>query len=158
MSIRSINLRHIWIIALYNVRFVIRRGGAITFFVISLLTVLGISSLFFTGLEAFAHSQEGAPMITPALLDMFAQSEDVVLMVDWLLGAEGQGDHLLRQKPALLSIIYLWMAVFLPYLICLGSFNQTSGDINNKGLRFLLLRTERVNIFVGRITLHDIFC
>ena len=38
----------------------------------------------------------------------------------------------------------------MPFVIPLGSFDQTSGDIGNRGLRYLLLRTERPNIYLGR--------
>jgi hypothetical protein len=39
----------------------------------------------------------------------------------------------------------------MPLLIPFGAFNQTAGDIGNRGLRYVLLRTERANIFYGRL-------
>jgi ABC-type transport system involved in multi-copper enzyme maturation permease subunit len=42
------------------------------------------------------------------------------------------------------------MMFSMPFLACLGAFNQLAGDIQYKGLRYLLLRTERANIFLGR--------
>jgi len=38
----------------------------------------------------------------------------------------------------------------MPFVISFLAFNQISGDVQNLGLRYLLLRTERCNIFFGR--------
>ena len=40
--------------------------------------------------------------------------------------------------------------LFMPFLVAIGGFNQFSGDVGSRGLRYLLLRTERANIFFGR--------
>ncbi|MEZ4368864.1 MAG: hypothetical protein R2939_21680 [Kofleriaceae bacterium] len=64
--------------------------------------------------------------------------------------APGQLDYLTRDNPALVSAILVLLFLVTPLLSCMGGFNQTSGDIASKGLRFLLIRTERPNIFLGR--------
>ena len=38
----------------------------------------------------------------------------------------------------------------MPFVISFLAFNQISGDVQNHGLRYLLLRTARCNIFFGR--------
>ena len=57
---------------------------------------------------------------------------------------------LLDDRPALLSVIFLILIFGMPLLISFLAFNQIAGDIQNRGLRYLLLRTERANIFIGR--------
>ena len=42
------------------------------------------------------------------------------------------------------------MVFSIPFLVSAGAFNQTSGDIQVRSLRYVLLRTERANIFIGR--------
>jgi ABC-type transport system involved in multi-copper enzyme maturation permease subunit len=59
-------------------------------------------------------------------------------------------DFLIEKKPALLSVIFLILIFGMPFVISFLAFNQISGDVQNHGLRFLLLRTERCNIFFGR--------
>ncbi|MDT8301457.1 MAG: ABC transporter permease subunit [Sedimentisphaerales bacterium] len=59
-------------------------------------------------------------------------------------------DFLIQKKPALLSVIFLILIFGMPFVISFLAFNQISGDIQNHGLRYLLLRTERCNIFFGR--------
>ena len=58
--------------------------------------------------------------------------------------------HLVIKNPALLSILYSIFLMLAPISACLIGFSQTAVDIGNKGLRYLLLRTERPNIYVGR--------
>ena len=57
---------------------------------------------------------------------------------------------LLEDKPALLSAILLVLLFGMPFVISFLAFNQVSGDVQTRGLRYLLLRTERRNIFFGR--------
>jgi ABC-type transport system involved in multi-copper enzyme maturation permease subunit len=59
-------------------------------------------------------------------------------------------DFLIEKKPALLSVIFLILIFGMPFVISFLAFNQISGDVQNHGLRYLLLRTERCNIFFGR--------
>lgn len=60
-------------------------------------------------------------------------------------------EFVLDERPALLSAILFIMLFGMPLLISFGAFNQTTGDIGNRGLRYLLLRTDRANIFYGRL-------
>jgi len=57
---------------------------------------------------------------------------------------------LLEKKPALLSAIFLVLLFGMPFVISFLAFNQVTGDIQSHGLRYLLLRTERSNIYFGR--------
>ena len=59
-------------------------------------------------------------------------------------------NFLIEKKPALLSVIFLILIFGMPFVISFLAFNQISGDVQNHGLRYLLLRTERCNIFFGR--------
>jgi ABC-type transport system involved in multi-copper enzyme maturation permease subunit len=59
-------------------------------------------------------------------------------------------NFLLEKKPALLSAIFLVLLFGMPFVISFLAYNQVSGDIQSHGLRYLLLRTERSNIYFGR--------
>jgi len=65
-------------------------------------------------------------------------------------GLQEWADYLLDERPALLSAIFLILLFGMPLVIPFGAFNQTAGEIGNRGLRYMLLRTERSNIFFGR--------
>lgn len=57
---------------------------------------------------------------------------------------------LLEKRPALLSAIFMLLIFGMPFAISFLGYNQVSGDIQSHGLRYLLLRTERSNIYFGR--------
>jgi len=59
-------------------------------------------------------------------------------------------EHFVKKQPLPVSATLLMLLFLLPLLVTLGAFNQTSADNRHKGLRYLLLRTERANIFLGR--------
>jgi ABC-type transport system involved in multi-copper enzyme maturation permease subunit len=59
-------------------------------------------------------------------------------------------DYLTVERPVIISAILVLLMLVTPFLACLAGFNQTAGDISTKGLRFILIRTERPNIFIGR--------
>jgi ABC-type transport system involved in multi-copper enzyme maturation permease subunit len=56
----------------------------------------------------------------------------------------------MEDQPALLSAIFLVLVFGMPFAISFLAFNQVTGDIQTHGLRYLLLRTERGNIYFGR--------
>jgi ABC-type transport system involved in multi-copper enzyme maturation permease subunit len=57
---------------------------------------------------------------------------------------------LLREKPGVLSLLFLLLCLILPSIIVFSGFNQISEDSRNKGLRYLLMRTRRRDIFFGK--------
>jgi len=65
-------------------------------------------------------------------------------------GYDSWTNFLLEEKPALLSAILLVMLFGMPFVIPFLAFNQVSGDVQSRGLRYLLLRTERRHIYFGR--------
>jgi ABC-type transport system involved in multi-copper enzyme maturation permease subunit len=65
-------------------------------------------------------------------------------------GFDAWVNFLLERRPALLSAIFLVLLFGMPFVISFLAYNQVSGDIQSHGLRYLLLRTERSNIYFGR--------
>jgi len=64
--------------------------------------------------------------------------------------AETWASFLLDKRPALLSVIIIIMMCSIPLLVPIAAFNQISADVQSLGMRYILLRTARVNIFFGR--------
>jgi ABC-type transport system involved in multi-copper enzyme maturation permease subunit len=145
---------HVRLIGTYWVRFSMRTGGGLLALLFLLIVGLSVASIFLAPVEQVmkmgpevGHSGTG----TAAYIQELAESEQVVDVVQWVFGgAEDQAAYLLREKPALISVILLALLMSYPFVACLAGFNQTAGDISNRGLRYLLIRTERPNIFFGR--------
>lgn len=138
-------------------RFSLRNGGGIVFLLMTLITALVVASMFIEPVEAMVKSADGE-VSAGELINSFGHSQEAESAINWILSGEKEGEYLLREKPALLSCIMLILLMLLPYLVCFGAFNQMSSDIANKGLRFLLLRTERLNIYLGRMLGTVLFC
>ena len=145
---------HVRLVASYWMRFSVRTGGGLMAIFLVLMSGLTIAHLFITPVESLLDKApelghtEGEAADTIARV---AESEQIVNMVQWLTGQdEDEVAYLLRDQPALLSVIWLLMLIIFPFVTAIGSFNQTAGDIGSKGLRYLLLRTERSNIYIGR--------
>jgi hypothetical protein len=155
----GLNLKHVALVARFWSRFALRTGGGLVFLLLLVISGLSVAAAFITPVEEIAKTRElreasreqGRELDTGTLIDEAAKTEEVRDVVSWIAEADStQTDYLLETNPALLSAILLVLLMIIPYLACFGGFNQTSGDIQNRGLRYLLLRTERPNIFFGR--------
>lgn len=141
---------HIGILARSNARNAMRSGAGVVFLVIALFVGLGIASAI---LEPVRFSQSLARVSDAELLAELNQFARPVL--NWWIDGSSQFspqvDFLLESRPALLSCVFVIIFGFVPYLGVLAGFNQTAGDIGAKSLRYLLFRTERINIVLSRL-------
>ena len=148
---RSWSPQHVWLIALYSMRFALRSGGGLMFLLIFLTVGLSIASLFISPIEKLVKMDGLDGMSASEISVTILESDMVVEAVEWITSSDNaQSEYLLKENPALLSAILLILLIAVPFTTCFGAFNQTSGDIASRGLRYLLLRTERANIFLGR--------
>lgn len=150
----GLNLEHVKMIALYWVRFSLRTGGGLVTLLLVLMVGLSVAGLFFAPVEKLMAEAPGVGHTegeAVATVKRISESEEFVDVVQRVTGAdEDEARYLLAENPAILSAIFLALMWLFPFIACIGSFNQTAGDIGNRGLRFLLLRTERPNILAGR--------
>lgn len=153
-SLTGLRRDHIGLIGRYWMRFSMRTGGGLMTVLVVLLAGLTIASIVSTPAEFLMQKSNELGHSggeTASSIDSIARSKEVAGVAEWVTGADApQVAYLLQTQPAMLSAMLLMMLMAFPFITCLGAFNQTSGDIGNRGLRYLLLRTERPNIFFGR--------
>ena len=152
--LNGLDLGGIRLVASYSVRFSIRTGGGLMALLV-ILTIGLTASTFIVKPVEFAMAQGPdlghSEAETAARIDEISQSDGIVDLVKGLTGSSREEtEYLLREQPALLSAIWLVLLLVFPFMACLSGFNQTAGEIGTRGLRYLLLRTARVNIFLGR--------
>ncbi len=187
MSLKSISLAHVRLISQYWTRFAVRSGSGLVYLLIVLIFGLSVANNLISPVEFLMVQQEkemghrdpnavqelivklGKPVIKfvlgtksigevakeasqePMMMGpLMMEKEDKTVAGRWAL-------FLLEDRPALLSSIFLILVFGLPFAISFLAFNQTTGDIQSRGLRYLLLRTERSNIFLGRFLGTAIF-
>ena len=143
----NIRKDHLVLIAWTHIRYSFRGASGLVFVLFALVGGLMIASMLIDPIEKL---QEQTGNSSEELIQQFVV-EIGRPALKWSLNAdEQQTEYLLMQKPAIVSAFLLMLMLGLPFIVSLGSFNQLSGDIGNKGLRYLLLRTERINLFLGR--------
>lgn len=177
MSVYRVRGSHLKLIAWHQSKYSIRGGAGLLFTFLVLTVGLLIAGIIITPVEALRERiREGdyeereepfgrpAGVARPPAKPVAPLNEDEVTArvvekvadaastpVKWALGVDDEHvSYLLQEKPALVSAVMIVLMWALPFLIVFGAFNQFSGDIQHKGFRYLLLRTERANIFFGR--------
>jgi hypothetical protein len=167
MSLASVNQRQLGVVCAYTLRHSLRSGSGLVFMLLALFLGLTVAHAIISPFEMFvAQSEERGMAMPPALIEKqlvdtarpvvgWAIAPRAVDDVDAQRAAEARTEewvsYLLDERPALLSAIFVILLFSMPLLIPFGAFNQTAGDIGNRGLRYVLLRTERANIFYGRL-------
>jgi ABC-type transport system involved in multi-copper enzyme maturation permease subunit len=151
---------HLNLIAKHSLRHGIRGGAGLVSIALTLLVGLGLANCAIGPFEAATESAN--KMTARAQIDASDRAKikerinaDVIKVAGKVMGwvtdvDDDQLKYLVDEKPAMVSAILVLLFLVTPFFSCLGGFNQTSGDIGSKGLRFLLIRTERENIFWGR--------
>jgi ABC-2 type transport system permease protein len=146
---------HLQLIASHSVRHGIRGGAGLIALLFTMLIGLGMAAFAISPLEQAEQIRDQmAAKGDSADVKAVVNAEVIKITrraIDWAVSpSEAQLDYLTKDHPAVISAILVLLFLVTPLLACLGGFNQTSGDIGSKGLRFLLIRTERPNIFLGR--------
>lgn len=151
---------HLNLIAKHSFRHGIRGGAGLVSIALTLLVGLMLANCAIQPFET--ASQTADEMAKKGHIDSAERAKmqekinaGVVTTAGKVMGwvtnvDDDQLKYLVDERPAMVSAILVLMFLATPFFACLGGFNQTSGDIASKGLRFLLIRTERENIFWGR--------
>jgi ABC-2 type transport system permease protein len=149
-----IRVPHLKLIAGHSVRHGIRGGAGLMAMLMTLVIGLGLAAIVLDPLDQAKNL--GGRLSAADAARLKAETAEMVVgiarkAIDWAVEpSREQLSYLTREQPAIISAILVLLFLVTPLLSCMAGFNQTSGDIGTKGLRFLLIRTERPNIFLGR--------
>lgn len=133
---------HIRLIAAHYLKHSLRGGAGIIFIFLGLVTGLLCAQIV---LASFELAQDSG--VDPG--DVIRVADEGLRRFSSLPGE--QIAYLTTTKPAPISAFLVMMFFATPMLAVLGAFNQLSGDIGSKGLRYLVQRTERTKLFLGRL-------
>jgi hypothetical protein len=150
--------KHVGILLRTHAKYAVRGGSGITFVLIVVVLGLTVASILIDPLDKFRRELEkehGMTVPRDQLVSRVVESLRNSPVLPYMLGTSDpnapQVNFLLDLKPALLSVMFLILLFAEPFVVGFGAFNQLSGDIANRGLRYLLLRTSRLNIVVARL-------
>jgi len=133
---------HIRLIAVHYLKHSLRGGAGIIFIFVGLVTGLLCAQIV---LSSFELAQDTGV----AVGDVIKVADEGLRRFSSLPGE--QVAYLTTTKPAVISAFIVLMMYCTAMLAVLGGFNQLSGDIGSKGLRYLVQRTERTKLFLGRL-------
>lgn len=148
---------HVAILIRSHAKYAIRGGSGLTFVLLVVMLGLIVAGMLVEQLESIRKQVEldhGASVGREDFVTLAVEHVAKPVLKNWLGSGErrdAQVKYLLDERPALLSAMFLILLALEPFMVAFGGFNQLSGDIANRGLRYLLLRTGRVNIVVARL-------
>ena len=160
---QPIQWSHVTILARAYFRFAIRGGSGLVFLLAFMTIGLSVAGFMIDPLkQQIKNARKQVKQQIGGRVEV--KDEDLMKpvvqfarpIVAWWVGADETDnkdplvEHLVIERPPILSAYLVVLFVIVPFTACLGAFNQLSGDIGTKGLRYLLLRTERINIIVAR--------
>lgn len=165
-------LANVWIVAITYVRFALRTGAGIVFVFLFFTGMIGLAGTMTRIVLGFLDFQtdmsEGEKMdaLYPIFVKMLTQFDrlasdefpkEALQMPDPMFMLANMSEaktpetwYLTVTNPGLISMIYVLLLWVIPLTACLVGFSQTAIDAGNRGLRFLLLRTERFHVYFGR--------
>jgi len=147
MSFHGLRGPHVRLIAKTHTKYSIRGGTGLVFALMALLTGLIIASIFVDPINQAKQQADAPDDIAEQIIQQVGRPA-----IKWATDAsDTQLDYWMDANPALITAFMLLFMMFLPFLVALGASNQLSGDIGNRGIRYQLLRTERANLFLGRM-------
>ncbi len=148
------NTPHTLLIAGNSIRQTLRGASGVLFCVATLVIGLFLAQILFLPVDLFRIQIEaqGLPVTDELIVE---QLEEIsVPILDTIIGEEADNGawarFLLRDRPGFLSLVLMVLCFFIPVVVVFSGFNQIAGDAKNKGLRYLLLRTTRRDIFFGK--------
>jgi len=175
MLVGSHTWRHLRLISANWAGSAVRSGSGLVFLLIALVFGLSVAHLVLSPVEMLMRQErsQGRQVSRAEVVERIVEAGRPV--VRWSLGVKTEvqeaetspaapdpfgrsaavrrdpwSSFLLDERPALLSVIFLILLFGMPFVISFLAFNQFSGDVQSRGLRYLLLRTERGNIYWGR--------
>lgn len=170
----SVDTRQASLIARFAARNSVRGGIGLVFLLLSLTFGLIVAQVMLQPVEAMvkevrlksakqAKKDEAevaaevmrriAPQVRPAVTWFLAPPRAAESAVDEAAtaAAERWSDHLVEERPLLMSAILLILLFGWPLCAVFGAFDLFAGDIASRQLRYQLLRADRASIYFGRL-------
>jgi len=153
--------RHILLHAKKLIVHSLRTGSGVAFIFLTILIGLSLANLSIAPVElelttadAFREnaSQAIGIALATATLRLGADDQDFLSRMETgdLIDLGMWARFLVIENPMLLSITVLLLGLALPILLPLGSFTAISSDVQHRTVRYLLPRTTRYSLLLGR--------
>ncbi|HOX44089.1 MAG TPA: hypothetical protein PK668_10855 [Myxococcota bacterium] len=138
----TLNPRDLKILAVYELKLLLRSGP-------------GMLALLFLGMYALwcvSKVADFAGTLNSLASGSYTQEESILLaIVQWAADLDQSVmQRLFQEHSPFITTLYLAVAFATPMFTMVAALDQNASDISGKGIRFLLPRTTRLNLVIGR--------
>lgn len=144
------NLREAKTVTRFDYRNLVRSGPGVVFLVIYLLiaVLLGTALADVLRQHGGAGAHGGAQRLSGATVAVFA----------WFVGNKPDViKFLVLDRPPVMSLYFLGCLLGMPILVLFLSFNQISGYVSRRTIRYIIPKTGRLELYLGLFTSNLLF-
>lgn len=142
-------LQETWLVFAHEVRRALRSAKTLV-----LLILYGLASVMsgIVFVAATRKAQEGLSSLAPgAAADPEAMLKFKMGALSFFFGKEEELLRFLAEVPVIVLFFYKFALFFLPLLIALMGFDQISGELSTRSLRYVSLRARRGSLLAGKV-------
>lgn len=143
------NLGDVWLIASYDLKESVRSRRAWT---IGLLFFVSSVLASWAFIETMKLIEKAMQLVPGATLDpaKLAQSTKFRDAIKFLVGDAHKVDYVATLPPLGLFVAAMMM-MSIPWIVVLTSTDLVAGDVQHRTVRYVLLRTARINFVIGKV-------
>lgn len=141
------NVRETLIITRFDYRNLVRSAAGVTFLVLYLFLAILLGTILAESLRK-AGVDASPKSLDAATVTLFA----------WFVGKKLDViQFLVLERPAVMSLFFLASLLAMPILSMFLSFNQISGYVNRRSIRYIIPKTGRLELYLGLFTSNIVF-
>lgn len=150
------NLREAKIVTRFDYRNLVRSAPGVTFLILYLYVAINLGAWL-------AEQLRGSNMLgTGAHVDAETarQATNTLLsrIVSWFLGGQEEVVRfLVYDRPVAMSAFFLLSLLIMPILVMFLSFNQISGYVSRRSIRYIVPKTGRLELYLGLFASNLLF-
>lgn len=150
------NFRETKIVTRFDYRNLVRSAPGVTFLVLYLYVAINLGAWLAEQLRG-TNTFGGDGKIDPEVARQ-ATNTILVKIVSWFLGGQEAVVHyLVYDRPVAMSAFFLLSLLVMPILVLFLSFNQISGYVSRRSIRYIVPKTGRLELYLGLFTSNLLF-
>ncbi len=151
-----VNLREARIVARFDYRNLVRSAPGVTFLVIYLYAAITLGAWLADLLRAEKYLPPGSHVSAEqARLQLNTVLAEVVR---WFVGSDHEAVRfLVFDRPVAMSAFFLVSLLLMPILVQFLAFNQVSGYVHRRSIRFIVPKTGRLELYLGLFASNLLF-
>ncbi len=145
------NFREAKVVARFDYRNLVRSAPGVTFLILYLYTAITLGSWLAEQLRADKYFPPNSGV--SAAQAQHYMNTFLVGVVKWFLGGNSEAvNFLVFDRPIAMSAFFLFSLLLMPILVQFLSFNQVSGYVSRKSIRYIIPKTGRLELYLGLFT------